>query len=334
MENLTHTLVGLMMARCGLAKNTTHGGGMMMLAANMPDIDTIAWFGGPLTYIEYHRGYAHALASAPLMALIPILLVRAGMSSRTYLASLAGVLSHLLLDWTNVYGIRLLLPFSPRWLHLDITDIVDPWIWVILFVALIAPWLSGLVSREIGESKASGGVKRGWAWFAILALLAFEGARFIAHQRAIDVMNSRLYDGAVARRISALPGNFSPLQWRGVIEGEGVVRIVPIDLAKDFDPTSGRVEYPAPISPSIEAASHSRPFEVFGQFNQRPFWQVKGPTDPAPLDATRTDALRVELIDLRFGTPERPGFEATALVDATGRVLQSEFRFGALPQPK
>jgi len=257
MENLTHTLAGLMMARCGLAKTTARGAGMMMLAANMPDLDTISWFGGTLTYIQYHRGYAHSLALAPVMALIPMLLVRAGMSWRAYGASLLGVLSHLLLDWSNVYGVRLLLPFSNRWLHLDITDIVDPWIWAILLLALAAPWLSGLVGREIsGKSwrgAAEDGIKRNWAWFAILALLAFEATRFMAHQHALDVMNARLYNGAVARRITALPATFSPLRWRGVIEGDGFVRIVPLDLATDFDPAGGRVEYPAPMIPAIDS---------------------------------------------------------------------------------
>ena len=224
-----------------------------------------------------------------------------------------------------------MLPFSARWLRLDITDIVDPWIWAILLFALAAPWLSGLVSHEIGSGggKSSDGVKRGWAWFAILALLTFEGARFIAHQRALEVMNARLYNGAVARRISALPGTFSPLYWRGVIEGDGFVRIVPLNLVTDFDPIGGRMEYPAPMSPAIEAALHTRPFEVFSQFNQLPFWQVA-----ALSDATRADALRVELIDLRFGTPEHPGFATTAMVDSAGRVLRSEFGFGGLPQPK
>ena len=334
MENLTHTLVGLMMARAGLAKTTQRGAGMMMLAANMPDLDTVSWFGGTLTYIQYHRGDTHSLTFAPLIALIPMLLVRAGLNWRAYVASLLGVLSHLLLDWTNVYGIRLFLPFSDRWPHLDITDIVDPWIWVILLLALAAPWLSGLVSGEIsskstGAGNANACVKRAWAWFAILALLAFEGTRFITHQRALDVMNARLYNGAVARRITALPGTFNPLRWRGVIEGDGFVRIAPLDLRTHFDPAGGRVYYPAATNGAITAAMHTRPFEVFGRFNQVPFLQVTKLSD-----ATAGDATRVQLIDLRFGTPEYPGFATTAVVDASGRVLKSQFGLGGLPQPK
>ena len=64
-----------------------------------------------------------------------------------------GVLSHLVLDWTNVYGIRLLLPFSSRWLRLDQTDVVDPWILAILLLAVAAPALARMVSAEIGSKK-------------------------------------------------------------------------------------------------------------------------------------------------------------------------------------
>src|SRR5437868_6510340 len=101
MDNLTHTLVGLMLARVGLEKTTPRGAGMLMLAANAPDIDAVFWFGGTIQYIEHHRTFPHSFAFVPLVALLPMLLVWAEFSWRSYLASIAAVLSHLLLDWTN-----------------------------------------------------------------------------------------------------------------------------------------------------------------------------------------------------------------------------------------
>ena len=67
--------------------------------------------------------------------------------------------------------------------------------------------------------------------------------------------------------------------------------------------------------------ARTRPFQVFGQFSQVPFWKVT----PLP------EASRVELIDLRFGTPTRPGFEAEADVDESGHVRDARFGFGPLP---
>src|ERR1700679_1615900 len=106
MDNVTHTLTGLMMARAGLGDSAKKGGAlMMMLAANVPDIDVVAaGLPGSLRYLEYHRGYTHALAMSPVMALLPLLLARwiakSSINWKSYLACLLGVLSHLALDLT------------------------------------------------------------------------------------------------------------------------------------------------------------------------------------------------------------------------------------------
>lgn len=312
MDNVTHSLVGLMLGRV-----TGRNAMMMVVAANLPDIDIVSWAGGSLTYLEWHRGLAHSLIAAPLLAVIPMLLFRSR-NWQSYLACLVGVFSHLMLDWTNVYGIRLLLPFSSRWLHLDITDVVDPWILLAVLLAVAAPALAGLVSSEIGAKKSLG-VKRGWAWVALFFLLAYEGGRFAAHQRALAVMGARLYEGRPAIRLSAIPNRWTPFRWRGVAEGEGYVVDVPVDLNGEFDPSAGRVDYP---SPPNEAALTTRPFEVFAKFNQLPFWKSEKLAD---------GTTEVQLIDLRFGTPERPGFAATAIIDASGVVRESKFGFGQLP---
>jgi inner membrane protein len=309
MDNVTHSLVGLMLARV-----SGKSAAMMVIAANLPDIDIVSWAGGPLFYLEAHRGIAHSLIAAPLLALILILLFR-DRTWQSYAACLIGVLSHLILDWTNVYGIRLLLPFSGQWLHLDMTDVVDPWILLVLLLAVAAPALAGLVSSEIGAKKSSG-AKRGWASVALVFLLAYEGGRFAAHQRALAVMGARLYNGKQANLLSAIPNRWTPFQWRGVAEGDGYVVNVPVDLNREFDPTEGRIEY---TSPPNEAAMKTRPFEVFSKFDQLPFWKSEKLPD---------DTTEVQLIDLRFGTPEQPGFVATAIVSASGVVRESKFGFG------
>jgi inner membrane protein len=319
-DNVTHTLVGLMLSRAGIDRKVAHAAPLIMLAANIPDVDVISLVRGPLNYLEWHRSYTHALVSAPLMALIPplILLFRMRLTLWAYGFSLMGVLSHLLLDWTNVYGIRLLLPFSARWLRLDITDVVDPWILALLIVAVGAPAFVKLVSSEI-SSKTSSSPKRGWAWFALIALLGYEAARFTAHERALSVMGAHLYNGSVARRLTALPSRVNPLRWSGVVEGDGFVTVVPVDLTGEFDPRAGRIDYTAPVSPAIEAAKGALVFRIFGRFNQLPFWKT------TPL----ADGTFVELIDLRFGPPEHPGSEARTVVNAAGAVRESVFTFGA-----
>ena len=51
------------------------------------------------------------------------------------LASIVASATHPLLDWTNNYGIRFLLPWNPRWFYGDLVFIVDPFLWLVLGAA-------------------------------------------------------------------------------------------------------------------------------------------------------------------------------------------------------
>lgn len=324
MDNITHTLVGLMLSRAGLNRGEKGTPLMIMLAANAPDMDTYNFFNDSLTYLQVHRGYTHALLFAPLVALVPLLLVKAFTRTRftlvtlaTYAGCLIAVLSHLLLDWTNVYGVRLMLPFNAKWYRLDITDIIDPVILAALLLALAAPALSKLVTSEMGGRKSQG-PRRGWAWFALVVVLLYDTGRWMAHDRAIATIDSFSYRGAPAERVSAFPVRFTVARWRGMVEGDGFIYEVPIDLSTNFDPAAGHTDYPAISSPAIDAARTTRTFQVFESFNQLPFWTL------LPVD----DALRVELLDLRFGSVQRPGFETVAFVEPHGRVARAFFSFG------
>jgi inner membrane protein len=319
MDNLTHTLAGLMLARVGLEKTTPRGTAMLMLAANAPDIDAVVWFNGAMRYLEFHRTYTHSLIFLPLMALLPMLIVRAKFSWSSYLASMAGILSHLLLDWTNAYGVPLVYPINAHRFRLDITNIFDVWIWVILLGAVAATALVRLVNGEIGAAKNTG-ARRGWAWIALGTLLAYEGARVVTHERAVAVISARLYEGAPPRRVMALPNAFNLFTWRAVIQGPGFVLIAPVNLLGGYDPLTGpgggRLYRTASPVPGMDAALRTPPFQVFTSWSQAPFWKV------TPVE----DGLRLDLMDLRFGTPDRSGFTTvSAIVDRMGNVLRAGF---------
>jgi inner membrane protein len=318
MDNLTHTLVGLMLARAGLEKTTPRGTAMLVIAANIPDIDAVVWLSGTMRYIEFHRTYTHSLIFLPLVALLPMLIVHARWSWRAYLASTAGVLSHVLLDSTNAYAVPLFYPISAHRFRLDIANVYDVWIWAILLAAIAAAALTNLVNGEIGAKDR--GARRRWAWLAMGTLLAYESARMVAHGRAIAVMSARLYEGAPPLTVTALPNAFNPLVWRGIIEGAGFVMIVPVNLLSEYDPSSGpgggRLYRTAAPIPQMNAVLRTEPFQVFTHWAQMPFWKV------TPVE----DGLRLDLIDLRFGTPDRVGFTGvSAIVDRMGNVIRAGF---------
>jgi inner membrane protein len=312
-----------MMSRSGIDRKVPRAALLMMIAANIPDVDGISIF-NPELYLRWHRGYLHTLVCSPLVALIPPLLLllfaKQKITPWAWFFSWIGVLSHIALDWTNMYGIRFLMPFSDHWYRLDMTELFDPWILATLLLALGAPALASLVNAEITSSRrVAPGPKRGWAWFALIVFMGYEGVRYTSHQRAIGELNSRTYNGVIAQRVTAIPtGTASIWKWKGIVEGMDFATILLVDLSLPFDPTAGRTEYQAPPSPAIEAARSTDAFQVFAGFDQVPFWKT-----------TRVEGgTEIELIDLRFGSPSSPGFEASTVVDEQGVAHNARVRFG------
>ena len=141
------------------------------------------------------------------MALLPVLMACAiGRTMRGWAAawgiSIIGVASHLLLDWTNAYGIRLLFPFSSQWFHLDLINLFDLLVWAVLLLGWLGPMVGKLVSGEIGAQSGTG---RGMAIFALSFFLVYDFGRFLSHQRAIEILNSRVYRDGPPIRVAAFP---------------------------------------------------------------------------------------------------------------------------------
>ena len=173
MDNVTHTLTGLMLARVGLDRLCPRAAALLIIASNLPDADIVARMEDSITYLDYHRHLTHAVAFSPVVAIVTVLLVRlfsrgAFPYVRSFLISLFGVFAHLTFDATNMYGIRLALPGSAKWYELDVLHVLDPWIMAVLLLAVAAPLISKLVNSEIG-SKTEGVVtfERRKDWFQV-----------------------------------------------------------------------------------------------------------------------------------------------------------------------
>src|SRR4030095_3454861 len=123
-----------------------------MIAANLPDADLFySGIGGDrLRYMLHHRGYTHTVVGAVLGAVLVWAVVALlwrwlarewpGRQDARWLAALflAGTLSHLVLDWTNSYGVHPFWPFDDRWRYGDAVFIVEPWLWIVSVPALVA----------------------------------------------------------------------------------------------------------------------------------------------------------------------------------------------------
>lgn len=326
MDNLTHTLTGLMLARAGVGKTVPRAGLLLMVAANAPDFDVVSWFGGTVVYLRYHRWFTHAVAAMPLMAAAAVLIAWAFARGKPFPwwkalgTALAGVASHLLLDFTNVYGIRLLLPFRPDWLRLDITNIIDLWIWAIFALAVAAPALGRLVSSEIGAKSDS---RRAWAIVALLLLSCYEYGRYLAHERALAVLDARIYNGQMPLRVAAFPTSWNIFKWRGLVETPDAYRAFDLNLMTDFNPGGGMLIYKAEPNAAIHVASRDPVFQEFMSFSSFRLWRTLPVAEPE-------GATEVELMDLRFGSPQAPGFVAAGTVDRSGKLDDARFTFGRL----
>jgi inner membrane protein len=147
MDNLTHTLVGLAAAKAGLERTSPGATALCILAANAPDADILVLlFRDRWSFLQHHRGITHAIVGTlAISILLPaafylVDLIIAKTRKRARQVKFSGLLmssllvsaTHPLLDWTNNYGIRFLLPWNSRWFYGDFVYIVDPFIWLIL----------------------------------------------------------------------------------------------------------------------------------------------------------------------------------------------------------
>jgi inner membrane protein len=325
MDNLTHSLTGFALARSGFDRFCPRGTLLMIFAANAPDFDIVALKGGPLRYLEWHRGYSHSLACLPLIALLPVLVVAAIYRqklpwARAWILCCVGVGSHLLIDWTNSYGVRFMLPFSSVWFHLDLNSLYDGWILAVLLFAALWPLLARLVSSEIGERVRPG---RGTALFALALFVLFDFARAVLHQRAVAQLNSRLYEDAPPLRTAALPEPFTPLRWTGVVETADTYRLYTVNTLGDLNAQPPQIFYKPPPRQSIENAKRTEPFRYFLYFARFPVWSEA----PAFIDGNQ--GKRVDLTDLRFGTPWAGSFHCIALENSRNEVMRSWFTYGS-----
>ena len=190
MDNLTHSLVGLTAAKAGLEKLSPGATLLCVLAANSPDSDVaIILFGDRWDYLQHHRGITHAIIGTTFLALfLPLVFygvdrlwarVR-GQAPKTkfrglLIASVIVSATHPLLDWTNNYGVRPLLPWSSRWFYGDLVFIIDPFLWVVLGGAAFLLASKTKISKSI--------------WIGVAAIISF---LIVSASRAGD-MTSRTF---------------------------------------------------------------------------------------------------------------------------------------------
>jgi inner membrane protein len=304
------------MSRAGFNRKTALATATMTLAAEAPDLDVFGNLKGPVFGFAHHRGFTHSflgsfLVSAVVIGFIYCLWRLRGRKTRNpnlpprwgvlYACAVLASLSHILLDFTNNYGVRPFWPFSERWYSWDIVFIVEPVILLLLLAGLTLPALFSLIDREIGVRRNTPPGRVG-ATLALVGVVAVWGLRDYEHRRAVNALEARTYEGADPLRVSAYPYWWTPFTWYGVVESETFYASMKIDsLSPEVDPQGQkRILYKPEETPVTLAAKKSDLGRVYLDWAKYPITETESAEFPQP-------GFIVRFKDLRYDYPERRG---------------------------
>ncbi len=372
MEPVTHFLTGAVLARTGFNRKAAYATLAMTLAAEAPDLDTLWAAGGPVAAFQHHRGITHTFLGLPFEGLVVLGVVwlihrwrvrRAESGAVTVLAPtglttdqpivrpltaapvrwgllygfvLIALLSHLLLDWTNNYGLRPFFPFDKHWYADSIVFIFEPVLFVVLLAALVAPALFGLIGSEVGVRKTAFR-GRGWAISALVAMVCLWGWRQVEHNAAVDLASNTLYGprsmGAEVLRVTASPYPGNPYRWHTVVDTPTFYQTASVDTLHSTVATDPGQDlfYKPQSTPAIRAAMQSYLGQVYLDWSSWPLVSDIGPAVPPDAPPGAAACTAISFRDLRFMYDTsliqgrtNPPLSGMVYVSADQRVAQME----------
>ena len=195
MENLTHSLVGLLCAEVAVrvrerrqpisdwSRSALYA--TAIIGNNLPDLDfSYSHISGErFGYLLQHRGYTHTLLAALGFALATlgvllacarwgrVVVPRSEWRLLAVLATLSPLL-HIAMDFANNYGVHPFWPLYNGWFYGDSIFILEPSFWLVLLAPLLFSYRSKLVRAALGLVVAVG---LGAVWYG----------PFVPHRNAV-----------------------------------------------------------------------------------------------------------------------------------------------------
>jgi inner membrane protein len=238
-------LLGACVSCAGLDRLTARATLTLVVAAEIADIDVLYQLGGPVVGFQHHRGWTHSLLAIPLLGGLTLAVVwvihhrlqrralrtmscPSGLPVRwgwLYGYACLGALTHLLLDYTTSYGIRLFEPFSFKWYAWDIVYKTEPYMWLVLGLGLAVPFISALAHRQRRRSRFD----RCAAIIALMAIGVMWGFRDYQRRCAVAQLKAYLYRGEKPLRVSAYAYPWNPFLWHGVVGTSNFFKTARVD---------------------------------------------------------------------------------------------------------
>jgi inner membrane protein len=186
--------------------------------------------------------------------------------------------------------------------------IAEPLLWALFFLVFALPWLFGLPDREIGARRQPFR-GRGWAIFALAAMLALGGWRWAEHAQARAMLDNVQLTATPVKRAALEPYPVNPFRWHAILETADLYQTAEIDTrtgAVDSDPRRDVLYKPAD-TPAVEAAKRTLLGQVYLDWGT---WAVVRDVGQQPVAAMAPPQLppnrqwtTVEFTDLRFAYP-------------------------------
>jgi inner membrane protein len=274
-------------------------------ACAAPDLDFVASFGGPVTYLLNHRGITHSLILLPLWALglawlLAKIVREPGGWRALYGITAMGIGLHIAGDLITSYGTMILAPFSDWRPGIGTTFIIDLWFSGIIIAGLIA---SAVVRRSRWPALA-----------ALAVLVGYVGFQYMQKERALEFAAKH---ARPASKIDAQARPVSPFNWTVFVSDDDAHEFAHVNLMRTepirYQPGDGFIaRIDSPYLPLDQAIWVRR--TRYGEVNAdrgRGAWNAEGlgffrwfAVEPA-FDGDSDGGRCVWFVDLRFLTPGR-----------------------------
>jgi membrane-bound metal-dependent hydrolase YbcI (DUF457 family) len=331
MNILTHGLASLALARAAWPRAPRQLWIVAAAAGVIADIDSASAWWGASAWLRWHRTYTHSLLASLVIAMtfaagyrfVASDSLRARFSEKKAFAmALTAAWLHLFMDVWGWEGTAVLWPFSAMRFAMDLVVDLDPWIIALLLGALLIPELLHMVGAEIGarDTRPRG---RNGALVGFAIILSYLGLRAYFHGDVIALLDSRTFQGEVAKRSGAFPEALSPVTWHGVVETARGMRelTVMVGPVESFDPESAYASFKPEPSAALETAEKTEAARRFLAMARFP---------KATVENTGTGS-RVEIRDLRYAAVGDSGHEVIAVIilDVANRVVTNEIAWAS-----
>src|SRR5260370_248903 len=225
MDTRTHALSGALPARATARKDAPPHSTPRRIAAGFfacaaPDLDFVAGFGGPVTYLLNHRGITHSVVLLPVWALalswlLAQLLREPGGWRALYGITAISIGLHIAGDVITSYGTMVFAPFSDWRAGIGATFIIDLWFSGIIVVGLIA---SAIAYRLRWPAIA-----------ALTVLVAYVCFQYVQREHALEFAARHARPGT---HIDAQPRPLSPFNWTVFVSDDEAHEFAHVNLVR------------------------------------------------------------------------------------------------------